>query len=158
MPHPFLTLARSLRLVTTLALAALYAPLALAQDGPQPRLASVQLNAGMHVIHAEVARTDDQQMRGMMFRRELNGNDGMLFVNERSDRRCFWMRNTLVALTIAFVDDDGSIVNLADMQPQSDLSHCSSKPVRFALEMPLGWFAKRGIKAGAKLGGAPFKP
>lgn len=158
MPHYFLTLARSRLVIPVMAILALCGQPAQAQEGPQPRLSQVQLSAGMHVIHAEVARTDDQQMRGLMFRRELNGNDGMLFVNERSDRRCFWMRNTLVALTIAFVDDDGSIVNLADMPPQSDQSHCSSKPVRFALEMPLGWFAKRGIKAGAKLGGAPFKP
>jgi uncharacterized membrane protein (UPF0127 family) len=66
------------------------------------------------------------------------------------------MRNTLIPLTAAFVEDDGTIVNLADMQPQSDDSHCSSKPVRFVLEMNLGWFAKRQIKPGAKLGGAVF--
>ncbi|MDH4483511.1 MAG: DUF192 domain-containing protein, partial [Rhodoferax sp.] len=78
------------------------------------------------------------------------------FVNETAGVRCFWMRNTYVPLTIAFIADDGTIVNLADMTPRSDESHCSAKPVRFALEVPQGWFAKRGMKAGLKLRGSPF--
>ncbi|MDO8419383.1 MAG: DUF192 domain-containing protein, partial [Rubrivivax sp.] len=69
-----------------------------------------------------------------------------------------WMRNTLIPLTIAFIGDDGTIVNLADMPPQSDQSHCSAGPVRYALEMRQGWFAQRGIKAGQRLRGGPFKP
>jgi len=127
-----------------------------AQDGPQPRLQTTPLTAGIHVIQAELAQTDAQQMVGMMFRREMGNNEGMLFINDQAGVRCFWMRNTLLPLTIAFIADDGTIVNLADMQPQSDQSHCSAKPVRFALEMRQGWFAKRGIKAGFKLRGAPF--
>ena len=70
--------------------------------------------------------------------------------------QCFWMKNTLLPLTAAFVADDGSIVNLADMQPQTEDSHCSTKPVRYVLEMNQGWFAKRGIQAGAKLSGSLF--
>ena len=132
-------------------------PLALAQDGPQPRLDTIDLTAGMHIIKAEVAQTGTQQMIGMMFRKEMGANEGMLFVNPDASPRCFWMRNTLIPLSIAFIDDDGTIVNIADMQPQSDASHCSAKPVRFALEMRQGWFAKRGIKAGFRLRGAPFK-
>ena len=128
------------------------------QDGPQPKLDTIDLTAGMHVIKAEVAQTPTQQMIGMMFRKEMGANEGMLFVDATASQRCFWMRNTLLPLSIAFVDDDGSIVNIADMQPQSDASHCSAKPVRFALEMRQGWFAKRGIKAGFKLRGAPFRP
>jgi uncharacterized membrane protein (UPF0127 family) len=131
---------------------------ALAQDGPQPRLPTTPLNAGMHVIQAELAISPTQQAMGMMFRTEMPGNEGMLFVNEDSSVRCFWMRNTLIPLTIAFIADDGTIVNLADMQPRSDQSHCSAKPVRFALEMRQGWFAKRGIAAGFRLRGKPFKP
>ena len=127
-----------------------------AQTGPQPKLQTVELTAGMHVIHTELAITPDQQATGMMFRRGMGGNDGMLFVNEDSGVRCFWMHNTLVPLTIAFVAEDGTIVNLADMAPRTDDSHCSAKPVRYALEMPLGWFAKRGFKAGLKLRGEPF--
>ena len=130
---------------------------ATAQGGPQPRLPTVQLTAGMHVIQAEVAMTPTQQATGMMFRREMGANEGMLFVNADSGVRCFWMRNTLLPLTIAFIAEDGTIVNLADMQPQSDESHCSAAPVRYALEMNQGWFAKRGIKAGHKLRGKPFE-
>ena len=129
---------------------------AMAQDGPQPRLETVDLTAGMHVIKAELAVTGQQQMIGMMFRKEMGANEGMLFVNPDASPRCFWMRNTLIPLSIAFIDDDGTIVNIADMQPRSDASHCSAKPVRFALEMRQGWFAKRGIAAGFKLRGAPF--
>ncbi len=131
-------------------------PLAQAQSGPQSRLPTVDLQAGIHIIKTELAITPEQQQVGMMFRREMGTNEGMLFVSEESSQRCFWMRNTLVPLTIAFLADDGSIVNLADMDAQSDRSHCSAKPVRFALEMNRGWFAKRGLKAGAKIKGKPF--
>ncbi len=144
-------------LVTLTALAALTALPARAQDGPQPRLDTIELTAGMHVIHAEVAQTSQQQQIGMMYRKEMGANEGMLFADGQASQRCFWMRNTLLPLSIAFIGDDGSIVNIADMQPQSDASHCSAKPVRYALEMRQGWFAKRGIKAGFKLRGAPFR-
>ena len=129
---------------------------AAAQGGPQPKLETVQLTAGMHLIRAELAVTPAQQATGMMFRREMGANEGMLFVNADSGVRCFWMRNTLLPLTIAFVADDGTIVNLADMQPQSDESHCSAAPVRYALEMRQGWFAQRSLKAGLRLRGGPF--
>ena len=119
---------------------------AVAQTGPQPKLRTVELTAGMHVIHTELAVTPDEQATGMMFRRGMGGNDGMLFVNEDSGVRCFWMHNTLVPLTIAFVAEDGTIVNLADMAPRSDDSHCSAKPVRYALEVPLGWFASSAAR------------
>ena len=137
-------------------LVALALPPAHAQGGPQPRLPTVQLVAGMHVIQAEVARTAEQQATGMMFRREMGPNEGMLFVNQEPGVRCFWMRNTLLPLAIAFVADDGTVVNTAEMQPRSEESHCSARPVRYALEMPQGWFAKRGIGTGFRLRGAPF--
>ena len=91
-----------------------------------------------------------------MFRKTMGNNDGMLFAFEEPGMQCFWMKNTLLPLSIAFIADDGSIVNLDDMKPQTLDSHCSTKPVRFVLEMNRGWFAKRGIKAGSKLQGAPF--
>ncbi len=145
------------RLQGLLCLLCLLLPLSGAgQDGPQPRLRTVTLTAGMHVIQAELAITPLQQQTGMMFRRSMGTNEGMLFVNEDKDVRCFWMRNTLIPLAIAFIADDGTIVNIAEMKPQSDQSHCSAQPVRFALEMNAGWFAKRGFKAGSKLRGAPF--
>ena len=128
-----------------------------AQNSPQPRLPSTRLTAGMHVIDTELAVSPAQQQTGMMFRTTMGANEGMLFVNDDVAVRCFWMRNTLIPLSIAFVADDGTIVNIADMQARSEASHCSTKPVRYALEMRLGWFAKRGFKAGSKLQGKPFK-
>jgi uncharacterized membrane protein (UPF0127 family) len=127
-----------------------------AQDGPQPKLPTVPLTAGMHVIQAEVAQTPTQQMIGMMYRRSMGTNEGMLFVYDEPQRLCFWMRNTLIPLTIAFIADDGRIVHTADMKPLDETSHCTPEPVRFALEMNQGWFAKRGIKKGDRLRGAPF--
>jgi uncharacterized membrane protein (UPF0127 family) len=91
-----------------------------------------------------------------MHRKEMPLHEGMLFVFDTASTQCFWMKNTLIPLTAAFVADDGSIVNLADMKPQTTQSHCSTKPVRYVLEMNQGWFAKKGIKAGFKLGGRPF--
>jgi uncharacterized protein len=128
-----------------------------AQTGPQPRLRTIDLQAGIHIIKTELAVTPEQQATGMMFRKEMGTNEGMLFVNEEASVRCFWMRNTLIPLSIAFIADDGSIVNIADMEPRSEKSHCSAQPVRYALEMNVGWFAKRGLKAGSRLAGAPFK-
>ncbi len=132
------------------------AALAQPQGEPQPRLPTTDIIAGMHVIKAELAVTPQQQSTGMMFRREMPGNEGMLFVAEDSGVRCFWMKNTLIPLSIAFIADDGHIVNIAEMQALNERSHCSAKPVRYALEMPQGWFAKKGIAAGFKLRGKPF--
>jgi uncharacterized membrane protein (UPF0127 family) len=91
-----------------------------------------------------------------MFRKAMGANEGMLFVFEAASEQCFWMKNTLLPLSIAFIADDGSVVNLDDMKPLTLDGHCSKQPVRFVLEMNDGWFAKRGIKAGSKIGGAPF--
>jgi uncharacterized membrane protein (UPF0127 family) len=131
------------------------AAVASAQDGPQ-KLAQVRLNAGIHNINAELASTPQQREIGLMFRNAMPANDGMLFVFEQPGQQCFWMRNTLIPLSVAFIGDDGSVVNIDDMKPQTLDSHCSAKPVRFVLEMNEGWFAKRGIKAGSRLRGGPF--
>jgi len=127
-------------------------------DGQPQRLQAITLTAGMHNIRAEVALTPEQRQKGLMYRRDLATHEGMLFVFDDAMPQCFWMKNTPTPLTIAFIADDGSIVNLADMKPFDETSHCSSKPVRFVLEMNQGWFAKRGIKPGFKLGGPPFRP
>jgi len=120
---------------------------------PQPPLPTVELQAGIHLVRAEVAADNETRMRGLMFRERLGPNQGMLFVFQARSQQCFWMRNTLIPLTIAFLEDDGSIVNLADMKPRSEDSHCSARPVRYALEMEQGWFAKRGLGAGTRLTG-----
>jgi len=127
-----------------------------ATDQPQ-HLQAITLNAGMHNIRAELAMTPEQRQKGLMYRKDLATHEGMLFVFEEPQPQCFWMRNTPTPLTIAFVADDGAIVNLADMKPFDESSHCSAKPVRYVLEMNQGWFAKRGIKPGFKLAGPPFK-
>ena len=127
-----------------------------AQDAPQMDLPRVTLTAGMHLIKAQVAGTPIERQIGLMHRKNMPQAEGMLFVFEQPSVQCFWMRNTLLPLTAAFVEDDGTITNLADMKPQTEDSHCSTKPVRYVLEMNQGWFAKKGIKAGAKLAGGPF--
>lgn len=128
----------------------------LAQEAPQLNLPRIKLSAGMRLIDVQLAMTPQQRATGLMYRREMPQHEGMLFVFEQPSPQCFWMKNTLLPLTAAFVADDGVITNLADMKPQSTESHCSVKPVRYVLEMNQGWFAKRGIKAGFKLGGKPF--
>jgi hypothetical protein len=144
------------RLASLFCLLALSAWPAWSQDKPQTQLPRVALSAGMHLINAQLAATPEQRAIGLMHRREMPTNEGMLFAFEQAGVQCFWMKNTLLPLTAAFVADDGTIVNLADMKPQSLDSHCSAQPVRFVLEMNQGWFAKRDIQAGSKLGGAPF--
>lgn len=129
---------------------------ALAQGAPQLDLPRTKLSAGMYLIDTQVATTATQRATGLMFRTSMPPGEGMLFVFDTPAEQCFWMKNTLLPLTAAFVADDGTIVNLVDMKPQSTDSHCSQKPVRYVLEMNQGWFEKKGIKAGAKLGGAPF--
>ena len=123
---------------------------------PQTQLPRLQLRAGMHLIDAQLALTPQQRSVGLMWRREMAPNEGMLFAFEVPATQCFWMKNTLLPLTAAFVRDDGSITNLVDMQPQSLESHCSMEPVRFVLEMQQGWFQRRGLKAGSRLAGEPF--
>ncbi len=126
------------------------------RDGQPQRLDAISLRAGMHNIRAELALTPEQRQMGLMYRKDLGTHEGMLFVFDDAMPQCFWMKNTPSPLTIAFIADDGSIVNLADMKPFDESSHCSAKPVRFVLEMNQGWFTKRGIKAGSKISGAPF--
>jgi uncharacterized protein len=128
-----------------------------AQEGPQLNLQRIKLSAGMHQIDTQLAMTPIERQIGLMNRPTMPAHEGMLFVFEQPTKQCFWMKNTLLPLTAAFVADDGTIVNLEDMKPQTLESHCSTKEVRYVLEMNQGWFAKRGIKAGSKLSGVLFK-
>jgi len=129
-----------------------YGPIA---SGQATQLPTTQLTAGIHLITAEVAATDASRTRGLMFRHALAPNHGMLFVFEHKAVHCMWMRNTLIPLSVAFVDDDGTIVNIQDMQPHDERSHCARQPVRYALEMTQGWFAQKGLGAGGRLGRLP---
>lgn len=153
-----MTLRPQLRNFCLLAALALSGLAAQAQNTPQMNLPRTTLGAGMFQIDVQVAQTSAEHQTGLMHRAEMPQQEGMLFIFPEPRQQCFWMKNTLLPLTAAFVADDGTIVNLADMKPQSTDSHCSTKPVRFVLEMNQGWFAKHNIKAGYKLTGKPFQP
>ncbi|MFO1362035.1 MAG: DUF192 domain-containing protein [Burkholderiales bacterium] len=122
------------------------------------QLPTLELSAGIHLIRAEVANTFDARARGLMFRKSLGAGSGMLFVFPEVSRHCMWMKNTYVPLSVAFMDEQGTIVSIHDMKPQDETSHCAAKPARFALEMNQGWFAQKGIKAGARIGGLDRAP
>lgn len=156
---PLSAITQFVRLAATVTLLSLLAATlpANAQDAPQLNLPRIKLSAGMHLMDVQLATTGEQRQIGLMFRKDMPQHEGMLFVFEQPTVQCFWMKNTILPLTAAFVADDGTIVNLADMKPQTTDSHCSAKPVRYVLEMNLGWFAKKNIKAGFKLGGKPFE-
>lgn len=136
-----------------LAAVLLVAAAAPASAQPQAPLPTIQLTAGMHLIKAEVAADFGTRMQGLMFRESLGANAGMLFVFDEPGDQCMWMKNTLIPLSVAFVDPHGVITNIEDMRPQTEETHCARRPALFALEMSKGWFAQRGIKAGMKLGG-----
>jgi len=119
----------------------------------------VQLSAGMHLIRAEVAADMASRSRGLMFRKSLAQNAGMVFVFDEASQHCMWMKNTLIPLSVAFLDDNGTIINIENMAPQTEDTHCAARPARYALEMDRGWFTARGIKPGTKLGGMEkFRP
>jgi uncharacterized protein len=125
-------------------------------DLPVQQLPTTTLRVGMHLIKAEVAQTPREHAIGLMGRESMGTNAGMLFIFPKSAKQCFWMKNTLIPLQIAFIADDGSVVNLDEMLPQTENSHCSTQPVRYVLEMNTGWFTKHGIKAGFRIAGGPF--
>lgn len=117
------------------------------------QFSSTQLTAGMHVIKAEVAANDGERQQGLMFREKMANNAGMVFVFDQPNTQCMWMKNTLLPLSVAFIDEHGAIVNIEDMQPQTLDSHCSKRPVKYALEMNLGWFKAKHIKPGTTIEG-----
>ncbi len=119
-----------------------FANLALAQ------MPTMELSAGIHLIRAEVAHTFETRAQGLMYRRSLGPNEGMLFVFPRAEVQCMWMKNTLVPLSVAFMDEEGKIVSISDMQPQTETPHCAAAPAKFALEMSRGWFSAKGHQGG----------
>lgn len=137
---------------------ALAALLVSAAASAQNAMPVMELNAGFHRIEAEVAATDRNRQLGLMNRQAMAPQHGMLFVFDHENTHCMWMRNTLLPLSVAFIDASGVIINIEDMQPQTENNHCAKVPARYALEMNLGWFAQRGIKAGMKLSGIDKAP
>jgi uncharacterized membrane protein (UPF0127 family) len=136
--------------MTTLAL------LAASGAGAQQAFKVTRLTAGMHVIQAEVAANDPERQQGLMFRQKMGSNAGMVFVFDQAAKQCMWMKNTLLPLSVAFLDEKGAVINVEDMQPQTLASHCSAKPAKYALEMNLGWFKQRNIKPGITIVGLPL--
>ncbi|GHU07819.1 hypothetical protein FACS1894151_02740 [Spirochaetia bacterium] len=128
-----------------------------AQSQAQKKLETRQLTiSGSDVtVTAEIARTDIERERGLMFRQSLKSGDGMLFVFERDQILSFWMKNTLIPLSIAYIAHDGKIVDIFDMEPQNTSPIRSSLSVRYALEVPQGWFAEVGIRAGDTVNNLP---
>ena len=141
--------------VARLALAAAGLFLSLAVRADLPR---IELSAGIHRIQAEVAHTEPQRQQGLMHRTFMAVNQGMLFVFPQPQRVCMWMRNTFLPLSVAFLDAQGKIINIADMRPRTETTHCADAPARYALEMNQGWFAAKGIAAGASLHGMDRAP
>jgi len=115
----------------------------------------ISLTAGMHIIKAEVAAKEAERRQGLMNREKMGPNEGMVFLFDGPAGVCMWMKNTLIPLSVAFLDENGKIVNIEDMQPHTTDSHCAKKPVRYALEMNLGWFRQKNIKPGTIIGGLP---
>ena len=134
----------------------------LAWAGPawsaDPRTLEIASKSGVHAFAVEMATTDAERAQGLMNRKELPEGQGMLFDFQRDQEVGFWMKNTYIPLSIAYIDEAGTIVNIADMKPQTTDGHPSTKPAKYALEMNQGWFAKRGIKAGAKINGLRNAP
>ncbi|SDC27442.1 DUF192 domain-containing protein [Paraburkholderia lycopersici] len=122
------------------------------QPGEFPR---VKLTAGMFVIDAAVAANDADREQGLMYRTQLGPNEGMLFVFGENAVHCFWMKNTLIPLSIAFIRADGTITDIDEMQAETTNNHCPRNNGTFALEMPKGWFTSKGIKPGMKIQGLP---
>lgn len=145
---------RRMMLITLL----LAATAAFAQGGAAPQMPLVGLHIGKHAITAEVAGTDPDRMQGLMHRRMMPENRGMLFVFPNAALHGMWMMNTYIPLSVAFIDEAGTIVNIEDMQPHTRDAHNAKKPVRYALEMNQGWFRKRGIGPGAKIEGLEKAP
>lgn len=118
----------------------------------------MELTAGFHRIEAEVAANNAARMQGLMQRKSMAPQRGMLFVFDRDAQHCMWMKNTFLPLSVAFIDASGKILNIEDMQPHSEDNHCAAQPARYALEMNVGWFAQRGIKGGDRIGGIDKAP
>jgi uncharacterized membrane protein (UPF0127 family) len=136
-------------LKTTVAIAALTIGCAVARA----ELPEITLTINGHKLTAEVAHTESTRSQGLMHRRMLPENRGMLFVFDRIDRHAMWMMNTYIPLSVAFLDAQGAIINIADMAPHTTNAHGSTQPAKYALEMNQGWFRKRGIGPGARLEG-----
>ncbi|WP_034294185.1 DUF192 domain-containing protein [Herbaspirillum sp. RV1423] len=116
---------------------------------------TITLNAGLYLIKAEVASTEAQREQGLMFRNRMGANEGMVFAFGAPAGVCMWMKNTLIPLSVAFMDETGKIINIEEMKEQTLDSHCAIKPAAYALEMNKGWFKQKNVKPGMTIEGLP---
>ncbi len=148
-----------LRLFPALAilLPALFNPVASHAESNVKKFPTTQLTIGMHIVKAEMAINAEDRAQGLMFREKMGNNEGMIFDFGAPAQVCMWMKNTLIPLSVAFIGADGKIANIEDMKPQTLDSHCGKAgvPIRYALEMNLGWFKQKNIKPGIKIEGLP---
>jgi uncharacterized membrane protein (UPF0127 family) len=150
---PHLTLCLSLAVAS--AAFAQQMPPGAKRPGDFPR---AKLTAGMYVIDAAVAANDADREQGLMYRSHLAPNEGMLFVFNENAGHCFWMKNTLIPLSIAFMRADGTITDIDEMQAETTNNHCPTNNGVYALEMSKGWFASKGIAPGERVEGLPSAP
>jgi uncharacterized membrane protein (UPF0127 family) len=148
--RPF-ALSRAGSIAAALALA-LYTLTAYAQ------LPEIGLTVNGHKLTAEIAHTDAARRQGLMHRRILPEDRGMLFVFGEAALHGMWMKNTYVPLSVAFLDERGTVINIADMEPHTLETHAAAKPAKYALEVNRGWFRKRGIRPGARVEGIERAP
>ncbi|QWD73970.1 DUF192 domain-containing protein [Polynucleobacter sp. TSB-Sco08W16] len=118
-------------------------------------LPTIELKTGIYRIQAELADTPKAREVGLMNRTSMPTNSGMLFIFEQKAGHCFWMNNTKIPLSIAFIADDGRIVNIEEMQAETTNNHCPRANVRYALEMNKQWFSDRVIVPGSIISGLP---
>ena len=129
----------------------------LAHADTRAKPATVPIKVGAHSLRVEVARTDPERAQGLMFRKQMGANDGMLFIFDEPAYHSMWMKNTLIPLSVAFVDREGTILNILDMEPQTETPHVSAGPSIYAIETNKGWFAAKKVRAGDKVTGLPKK-
>ena len=123
-----------------------------------PAMKTLAVKVGSHALKVEVASTDEQRQRGLMFRKSMPRDVGMLFTFDEPGYHAMWMKNTLIPLSVAFLDNEGRILNILDMQPETLDAHAAAGPARYAIETNVGWFAERRIKPGERVTGLPKLP
>lgn len=116
---------------------------------------TARIKVGAHPLKVEVAASDPERSQGLMHREKLGNEDGMLFIFDEPGYHSMWMKNTLIPLSVAFVDAEGRILNILDMEPRTLDAHTAAGPARYAIETNKGWFAGKKIKAGDKVTGLP---
>jgi len=121
------------------------------QDISLSQIQKVRIEIKDKFLIAEIAATDEEQSEGLMNRSSLGKNEGMLFIFEEGSNPCFWMKDTTIPLSLAFIDKENKIIKIVDMTPLSLVEHCSGQPVNLALEVNQGWFQQNNIRVGEKI-------